>query len=163
MTCLNISKRKWIQHWRCSILSHSDLGEIYSFHCKSCKSSPHSHCGCTSKKRPTVNTQGSRESNCGIFLVVSFLSLRKSHTSAPLRFWSKKLPANAAFPRSSLFQGPVYTTECIRFPRRKPILSNVQQEKQVLPLTLCPLQSQSPEATSREVGTELKVREACSW
>lgn len=76
--------------------------------------------------------------NHGIFLVlVSFLYLGKSDTSASPSFWSRRLPANTASPRSSLFQGVAYKTEFINFPCRKPILSNLQQEKQVLPLIPC--------------------------
>lgn len=55
------------------------------------------------KKCPTVNTCRD-PMNRGIFLVlVSFLYLGKSDTSASPRFWSRRVPANTASPRSSLF------------------------------------------------------------
>lgn len=94
---------------------------------------PHSYCGCTFKKRPTVNTCRD-PMNHGIFLVlVSFLYLGKSDTSASPCFWSRRLPASTASPRSSLFQGAAYNTDFVNFP----YYQIPSQEKQVLPLRNC--------------------------
>lgn len=102
---------------------------------------PHTYCGCTSKKCPTVNTRRD-PMNHGIFLVlVSFLYLGKSDTSASPHFWSRRLPARTASPRSSLFQGAAYKTDFCSF---HPIKSPVRETSPAIN-TVCYPQQQSPQ------------------
>lgn len=121
------------------VLCHSPTCfEIHTYFYLSCKSKPpYRYCGCTFKKCPTVNTCRDPV-NHEIFLVlVSFLYLGNSDTPASPSFLEQETACKTALPRSTSFLGAVYKTEITNFPCRKPILSNLQQKKQVLPLIQC--------------------------
>lgn len=107
---------------------------------------PHRYCGGTLKKCPAVNTRRD-PMNHGIFLVlVSFLYLGKSDTSASPSFWSRRLPASTPLPRSNLFQGAAYKTDFLNFLCRKPILSNLQHR-----------------SYQHRDGAELMAACSCTW